>query len=140
MKNEHETDNYRIKKEPLTPDGVANDLSPSRTVFDWDGLLYRLMGDKEFAEEIVHDFLNQIHLNLDALKQSLDKKDGVQVKKVAHIIKGASGNVGAVALQEIAEKIETAGSSGDLAKAQLHFTEFNNQIVVFKNELERRFC
>jgi HPt (histidine-containing phosphotransfer) domain-containing protein len=139
MKNEHKTDNHGIDKKSLTRDGTANDLSPSHTVFDWDGLLYRLMGDEELAEEIVDDFINQIHMNLDTLKQSLDKKDEILVKKEAHIINGASGNVGAVVLQEIAEKIEMAGDSGDLVKAQSHFTEFITQLKVFKNELDRLF-
>lgn len=139
MKNGHETEKDGIDTEPSISGQTANCLSSKHTVFDWDGLLYRLMGDEELAEEIVDDFLNQIHINLDSLKQSLDKHNGILVKKEAHIIKGSSGNVGAVVLQEIAEKIETAGSSGDLVKAQLHYTEFNIELKVLKNEFDRLF-
>ena len=139
MKNRHETEKQGIETESSTSGQTSNGLSSKRTVFDWDGLLYRLMGDEELAEEIAHDFLNQININLASLKQSLDKKDGLMVKKEAHIIKGSAGNVGAVVLQEIAEKIETVGSSGDLAKARLHFTEFNIQLEVLKNEFDRLF-
>jgi HPt (histidine-containing phosphotransfer) domain-containing protein len=120
-------------------DESENELSSDRSVFDLDGLLYRLMGDKELAEEIVDDFLSQIPMNLDSLKQSLDKKDVLMVKREAHIIKGAAGNVGAIVLQEIAEKIETAGSSEDLVKARLHLIEFNTQLEILKTELDRLF-
>lgn len=136
MRNEHKTEKDGIRQEPLTPGKTADDSSPGRAVFDWDALLYRLMGDEALAEEIVGDFLRQIPENLDSLKQALDKKDMVLIKREAHIIKGAAGNVGAVVLQEIAEKIETAG---DLAEAQIYFAEFNTQRMVLQNEYDRLF-
>ena len=86
-------------------------------IFNWDGLLHRLMGDEDFAKEIVDDFLKQIPDNLIAVKKALNKKDLLLVQREAHIIKGASGNVGALALQEIAEQIEIAGEEKDLVKA-----------------------
>jgi HPt (histidine-containing phosphotransfer) domain-containing protein len=128
-----------MKKELSVTNDTMDGSSSSCRVFDWDGLLYRLMGDEELSKEIVDDFLHQVPLNLDALKQSLDKKDELLIKREAHIIKGAAGNVGAVVLQEIAEKIETSGRSGDMVKAQLLLTEFNTQLDVLKNELDRRF-
>ncbi|MGA8178427.1 MAG: Hpt domain-containing protein [Desulfobacterales bacterium] len=139
MKNELKIDKDRKKEAPPSAGGTTDGSSSSHRVFDWDGLLYRLMGDEELSKEIVHDFLHQVSLNLDALKQSLDKKDELLVKREAHLIKGAAGNVGAVVLQEIAEKIETAGRSGDMVEAKLLFTELNTQLDVLKNELGRLF-
>jgi HPt (histidine-containing phosphotransfer) domain-containing protein len=139
MKNQIQTENDVSKKEHSMPNGIRDDSSASNAVFDWDGLLYRLMGDEELAEEIVDDFLKQIPINLASLKQSLDKQDALLVKREAHIIKGSTGNIGAVVLHEIAEKIETAGGSEDLITAELFFTEFDAQLEVFKNELDRLF-
>jgi len=79
------------------------------SIFDRDGLLDRLMGDEDLANEIIDDFLKQIPDNLFALKNALNKKDLLLVKREAHIIKGASGNVGALALQKIAEQVEIFG-------------------------------
>jgi len=137
MKNEQKIEKKQMKNEPSVTHDITDGSSSIHRVFDWDGLLYRLMGDEELSKEIVDDFLHQVPINLDALKQSLDKKDGFLVKREAHLIKGAAGNVGAVVLQEIAEKIETAGRSGDMVKAQLLFTEFNTQLDILKNELDR---
>ena len=139
MEKEQNTEKEGIEKAPSAVGETWEDPSSDNAVFDREGLLYRLMGDKELVEEIVGDFLNQIPLNLEALKQSLDKKDALQVKREAHIIKGSAGNVGALALQELAEKIETAGESEDLVKAESYFTEFDAQLEVFKNELDRLF-
>ena len=139
MKKEQNIEKNGIEKDPSAVGETWEQSSPDNAVFDREGLLYRLMGDKELVEEIVDDFLNQIPVNLEALKQSLNRKDAIQVAREAHIIKGSAGNVGALALQEIAIKIETAGESDDLAKAALYFSELDTQLEVFKNELDRLF-
>jgi HPt (histidine-containing phosphotransfer) domain-containing protein len=105
------------------------------SIFDRDGLLHRLMGDEDFAKEIIDDFLKQIPDNLFALKKALDKKDLLLVKREAHIIKGASGNVGALALQKIAEQIEISGEEKDLVKAGSFVEELDTQLEVLKNKL-----
>lgn len=105
------------------------------SIFNWDGLLHRLMGDEDFAKEIVDDFLKQIPDNLIAVKKALNKKDLLLVQREAHIIKGASGNVGALALQEIAEQIEIAGEEKDLVKAGSFVAELDIQLEILKNKL-----
>lgn len=105
------------------------------SIFDWDGLLQRLMGDEDFAKEIIDDFLKQIPDNLFALKDALNKKDLRLVKREAHTIKGASGNVGALALQKIAEQIEISGEEKDLVKAGSFVKELDTQWKILKNKL-----
>ena len=139
MKNEQEKEKNRIKEDPSLLGESGEGPSPDKVVFDRDGLLYRLMGDNELVEEIADDFLNQIPINMEALKKSLDKKDALQVKREAHIIKGSAGNVGALVLQDIAKKIEVAGEWEDLNKAESYFMQFTSQLEVFKNELDRLF-
>jgi HPt (histidine-containing phosphotransfer) domain-containing protein len=107
-------------------------------VFDWDGLLYRLMGDEDLAKEIVNDFLKDIPIKFKALKEALNKKESLLVKNVAHIIKGASGNIGAVALQKIAEQIEIAGDAKDLVKAGSFVAALDAQLEILKKTLNQR--
>jgi HPt (histidine-containing phosphotransfer) domain-containing protein len=102
------------------------------SIFDWDGLLQRLMGDEDFAKEIIDDFLKQIPDNLFALKNALNNKDLLLIKREAHIIKGASGNVGALALQQIAEQIEISGDEKDLVKVESFVEELDAQLKVLK--------
>jgi len=104
-------------------------------IFDWDGLLHRLMGDEDIAKEIIDDFLKQIPVNLFAVKKALNEKDFLLVQREAHVIKGASGNVGALALQEIAEQIEIAGEEKDLVKAGSFVAELDTQLEILKNKL-----
>ena len=105
------------------------------SIFDWEGLLHRLMGDEDLAKEIVDDFLKQIPDNLFAVKQALNKKDLPLVQREAHIIKGASGNVGALTLQKIAEQIEIASETKDLVKVGTFVTKLDIQLEILKNKL-----
>jgi len=105
------------------------------SIFDRDGLLDRLMGDEDLANEIIDDFLKQIPDNLFALKNALNKKDLLLVKREAHIIKGASGNVGALALQKIAEQVEIFGEEKNFVKIRWFVKELDTQLKVLKNIL-----
>jgi len=105
------------------------------SIFDRDGLLDRLMGDEDFAKEIIDDFMKQIPDNLFALKNALNKEDLPLVKREAHVIKGASGNVGALALQKIAEQIEISGEEKNFVKIRSFVEELDTQLKVLKNKL-----
>jgi len=84
-----------------------------KEIFDADFLLNQLSGDKELAEEILGDFLEDIPKRIQALEQGLHQEDADLVFREAHTIKGACGNVGAGNLQQLARRIEQAGHSSD---------------------------
>jgi two-component system sensor histidine kinase/response regulator len=106
------------------------------SIFDWDGLLHRLMGDEDLAKEIIDDFLKQIPFNFNAVKEALKKQDVLLIKKEAHLIKGSSGNVGALALQKIAEQIEIAGEEKDLVRAGLFVSKLDEQYEILKKHID----
>jgi two-component system sensor histidine kinase/response regulator len=141
MKKEQQA---KIEKKQMAQYGSSTfrEKAPSsaftNTIFDWDGLLHRLMGDEELAKEIIDDFLNQIPDNLFAVKEALNNKDMILVQREAHIIKGASGNVGALALQEIAAQIEVAGEANDLIGAESFVEKLVEQLEILKIELTER--
>ena len=112
---------------------MSSELTGS--IFDWDGLLDRLMGDEDLATEIIGDFLKQIPDYVIAVKNALKNKDLPLVQREAHIIKGASGNIGALTLQEIAEQIEVAGEAKDLDKAESLVARLDKQLEILKNKL-----
>ena len=124
-----------IQREPskFNKNTMSSGLTDS--IFDWDGLLHRLMGDEDLAKEIIDDFLKQIPDNLFAVKKALNDKDVLLLQREAHIIKGASGNVGALAMQEIAKQIEIASEAKDLVKAGSFVAKLDTQLEILKNKL-----
>jgi len=83
-------------------------------VFDKEALMERLMDDTELLKIIILAFLDDMPKQMDALKNHIDQKQCEDAGKQGHQIKGASANVGADALREIAAEIEIAGKAGDL--------------------------
>ena len=124
-----------IQREPSNFNKNTMSSGLTDSIFDWDGLLHRLMGDEDLAKEIIDDFLKQIPDNLFAVKKALNDKDVLLVQREAHIIKGASGNVGALTMQEIAEQIEIASEAKDLVKAGSFVAKLDTQLEILKNKL-----
>lgn len=111
------------------------DIGATEDVFDRADLLNRLMGDEELADEIINDFILDVPNNISALKEALKKNDAYSLQQRAHTLKGASGNVSAVALQEIARRIELAGETEDFAKAGPLIAELDEQLEKLKKNL-----
>jgi HPt (histidine-containing phosphotransfer) domain-containing protein len=105
------------------------------SIFDWDGLLHRLMGDEDLAREIIDDFLKQIPDNLVAVRKALNNKDLLLVQREAHIIKGASSNIGALSMKEIAEQIEIASEKKDLVTTQSFVAKLDTHFEILKSKL-----
>ena len=57
---------------------------------------------------VLRGFLSDVPARLDELEERLAAGDVEAVHRIAHTIKGAAGNVGAVALQSIAARAEAA--------------------------------
>jgi CheY-like chemotaxis protein/HPt (histidine-containing phosphotransfer) domain-containing protein len=85
-------------------------------IFDEETLKDRLMGDAALVKSIVAAFIEEIAGELDALRSSVASGDVVRAEMLAHRIKGASGNVAAMALYEAAKNMEQAARDKDLEK------------------------
>ena len=73
-----------------------------KDIFDKAEFLDRLMGDEEIADEIFREFLEDVSHKLTAMKEALDNNDVSSFLRQVHTLKGASANVCAVAMNEVA--------------------------------------
>ena len=89
----------------------------SKTVFDEEELLKRLMGDRDLGQAVVLGFLEDIPQQIAMLKQRLGEGDAPLTGRQAHTIKGAAATIGAITLREVAFGIEQAGKAGALDRA-----------------------
>lgn len=78
-------------------------------------LVERLMGDEELAAEIMEAFVVDTRSNLLELARAVSDRDAPSIQRLAHTMKGAAGNVGAVALSEPLYHLESAGMEKRLA-------------------------
>jgi PAS domain S-box-containing protein len=85
-------------------------------VFNRENFLERMMGDEEFAHEVVAEFVGELPTLLSALKKHVAESDLESIWKQAHKIKGSAANVGGEALRDVALKVEQAGKTGNSAE------------------------
>jgi len=93
----------------VEPAAAVKTATHEGQVFDRSMLMRRLGNDEELCNEIISGFMNDMPVQLDQLKQALNNDDATLLKRQAHKIKGASVNIGAQAMSDVAFEIEVAG-------------------------------
>ena len=96
------------------PNGAIKDLPPTEKIFDKPALMERVSYDEELLKEAVGVFVDDVPKRIKKLEDALEKSDAEQVNRQGHSIKGASGCLGAVAMQKVAFQIEKMGEKGEL--------------------------
>ena len=109
----------------------------AESVFDTADLLDRFDGDEDLVRTVLCAFFQDIPNTVSQLRDAIEKADTPGIGLHAHTIKGASGNAGGAAMQEIAFKMETAGKAGDMGAAAILMPELLRQFDLFKVAAEK---
>jgi PAS domain S-box-containing protein len=83
-------------------------------VFDSQGLLRRLRGDRQLARITVQAFLQDMPAQLNNLRLRLEESDAPGLRALAHTLKGAAATVAAEGLRAMALAMERAAAAGEL--------------------------
>ena len=94
-----------------------------------------LWATKSLQERIIEGFLIDIPEQISSLRDALKDEDPPHIQRRAHSIKGASGNVGATALQELAMQVEEAGRVSDLKKSAALLTMLDLEFMMVKKAI-----
>jgi CheY-like chemotaxis protein len=81
-------------------------------------LLDRLGGDSQLLSELIEIYLSQSPSLLAAARRALQEKNGRELARVAHSIKGSAGNFLARAALETAERVEACAEQADFSRAR----------------------
>ena len=74
---------------------------------------------------------------MDELRQALRQGDSPLVRRLAHTLKGAAGNLGAAGVADCAKRLEDLGRGGDLAAAPAALAELEDALVRLHGELDK---
>jgi CheY-like chemotaxis protein len=91
--------------------GVENYLDPDALA----GL--RELGGSEMLSELAQMFFDDTNSSVAALREALERGDAPGVERIAHTLKGSSGNMGARRMSVFCAELQEIGASGDLARA-----------------------
>ncbi|MFH2046966.1 MAG: response regulator [Pseudomonadota bacterium] len=105
-------------------------------VFNRDVLINRLMGDEDLAKTIIKGFLNDMPLQIKAIKEAVIHKQSDRTCSLAHKIKGAAGNIGSPLFQDVAHSMEKAGEAGEMQKLFSLMPQLEDCFTQLKQEME----
>jgi HPt (histidine-containing phosphotransfer) domain-containing protein len=73
-------------------------------------------GEPDVLTDILHLFLDDVPRRIETLRAATAAGDATAVQRVAHSLKGSSGNIGARALYDVCRQLDDSAKSGDLAR------------------------
>lgn len=72
-------------------------------------------GEPEILSELIELFLDEVPQQLGALREAVEKDDAPSVERIAHTLKGSSGNMGATRMVQICAELQDVGASANLS-------------------------
>jgi signal transduction histidine kinase/DNA-binding response OmpR family regulator len=124
--------------EQQVPNSRYDASSAEEKIFDYEGLSARLMGDDALMGSIAQVFLADLPSYFDQLKVAVDAEDVKQIIAHAHLIKGASANVGGIALSASAKIVEFAAREDDLETIHQELPKLAQHIKKLGHAMQER--
>jgi HPt (histidine-containing phosphotransfer) domain-containing protein len=101
-------------------------------VFDRSGLLELFAEEDGLLERLIERYLGFLGNYLDLLSEALFAADLLQVQLLAHDIKGAALNVGAMEVNDGARRLELLAASGELRGAVEIYAQLVTSVETFR--------
>jgi signal transduction histidine kinase/DNA-binding response OmpR family regulator/HPt (histidine-containing phosphotransfer) domain-containing protein len=113
---------------PLTDTWVAKHRNEGQTPVDWPVVLALVDGDEDFAKELAAAFIETGEREIAVILSALDDNDSVVLRKAAHSLKGASGNLRASATTAAAATLEAAAQSGKVTELPVLVAQLRDEV------------
>ena len=94
-----------------------------------------LATDMSLLGQIFESFASDGQARILVLKEALEKGDAVALRKAAHLLKGASANIGARRMAGIAEQLQALGEAGTIAGAGASVNELEAEFGRVRSEI-----
>ncbi|PIQ97862.1 MAG: hypothetical protein COV67_02015 [Nitrospinae bacterium CG11_big_fil_rev_8_21_14_0_20_56_8] len=111
-------------------------MNEELTVLNKEAALEICDGDEDLFNEIAVVYRDDAIELARKLKKALEGADAHGVERAAHALKGASGNICAERVRELAYKLEQAGRNKDLRSAVPLYKEFVTEFIRLKDHLD----
>jgi HPt (histidine-containing phosphotransfer) domain-containing protein len=109
-------------------------VSQTDVVFDIDQLRNVCMEDSELMRELVTALIDDATKQISALSDAVEHSDSTQCARLAHYVKGACANVGAVSMATLLKQIERNAKAGDFGACRASLNNLTAEFRKFSSE------
>lgn len=95
-------------------------------------------GQPDFVTELIDLFLNETDSQLKSLREAVVNNDAVELRRLAHLLKGSSANIGARTMAALYEEMEGENRTNVESAASLARIEIEFAVVRKALEAERQ--
>jgi HPt (histidine-containing phosphotransfer) domain-containing protein len=103
-------------------------MQAAENVINKEELMERVDGDYELLKELISIFIEELPQQLRDIEGAINNQDSDKLRKSAHRLKGAVGNLAAEEAYEIAAQMELLGSRGELSSARYLYSDLKKQL------------
>lgn len=114
----------------------------SEDILDLEEFRERVQNDKALLLELLDIFVEDFKAKRKEMGEAVAQNDSGALKRLAHSLKGSSGNISAKSLRRVMLDLETRGKNGCLdgtqellADMDKEFAALSERILVIKKEL-----
>ena len=93
-------------------------------------------GEPDLLAELAEMFFENASVRLADLCEALERADAGSIERTAHALKGNSANLGATGMAKICAKLQEAGASGNLVRAQELLGQLEKEVGRVRPALE----
>ncbi|MDM8549975.1 response regulator [Desulfobacterales bacterium HSG2] len=122
-----------------THEDMHEDTPDEKEIFDPDEFLTRIENDERLGRLLMKSFRNDFGQRMKKMRESLKKNDAEDIKLQAHTIKGASANMAAHTLTQLAYQLEKMGETGDISRAISLVDEIERAFEKVDSRLKKMF-
>jgi PAS domain S-box-containing protein len=115
---------------PPTP--AQADAPAAEEMINWSAALEQVGNDGDLLRELAQVFLEEYPGWLEELAGAVEANQAAVVRRLAHTVKGAAGQLGAERAREAAQRLERLGQEGRLADAAGSLAELCREIEHLK--------
>ena len=131
--------NANTNVKPQTKAEQYADLPSGIDGLDIANGLHRVLGKKSLYLSMLRKFIAGQKSAASEILQTLEGNDWDTAERLAHTLKGNSGNIGAIGLQQLAEELETAIRERQPRKdVDEHLDKLKQQLDYFITQLEHK--
>lgn len=113
-----------------------SDLEHEVQVFNREGLLDRL-GDEKLARRVVLRFLENIPVQIQALKDHVNDGDVSSAHRVAHSLKSAAASIGGDAMSAVAREMEQTSMAGDIEGIRIRLPDLEMRFEQLRQAISK---